>query len=102
MSDNIETIPGLPYSFPRLVLTTIHEAFIDNHHLMDKRQETLLNFNGIERTEVLVHVRTIDDKSYKVTEISGESLVETEMTEDEVNQFEIDWTSLWDRSRILV
>ena len=104
MSDNIETIPGLPYSFPRLVLTTIHEAFIDNHHLMDKRQETLLNFNGIERTEVLVHVRTIDDKSYKVTEISKisaydcgvpESQVETEMAEDEVKQFEEDWTSLW-------
>ena len=98
----METIPGLPYSFPRLVLTTIHEGFIDNHHLIDKKQETLLNFNGIERTEVLVHVRTIDDKSIIVTEISGESYVETEMTEDEVNQFEEDWTSLWYRCRLLV
>ena len=100
----METIPGLPYSFPRLVLTTIQEGFIDNHHLIDKKQETLLNFNGIERTEVLVHVRTIDDKSYKVTEIAaaGESLVETEMTEDEVKQFEEDWTSLLYRCRLLV
>ena len=69
----------------------------------------------------MVHVRTIDDKSYKVLEIivkcdcdchsgvgdtsnsvcicdcaNGPILgVETEMAENEVKQFEEDWTRLW-------
>ena len=54
-------------------------------------------------TKIVVHIRTIDDKSYKVTEmVTGEDealerQVETDMTEDEVKQFEEDWTNLWNR-----
>ena len=50
---------------------------------------------------VLVHIRSIDDKSYKVTEINNgdnaapETQVETDMAEDEVKKFEEDWTNLW-------
>ena len=52
---------------------------------------------------VLVHIRSIDEKSYKVTEINNgenealERQVESDMTEDEVKQFEEDWTNLWNR-----
>ena len=81
------------------VFTTTHELLVDGHHLVEKKQKTLSHANGIEKTLVLLHVRTIDDKSYKVTEtnFSGvpESRVETEMAEDEVKQFEEDWASLW-------
>ena len=84
---------------PHLVSTTKHEVFVDGHRLFEKKLKTLTVCNGIEKTHALVHVRTIDDKSYKVTETnySGvpESQVETEMAEDEVKQFEKDWTSLW-------
>ena len=86
------------------VFTTTHELLVDGHHLIEKKQKTLSHADGIEKTLVLLHVRTIDDKSYKVTEISKisaydcgvpESQVETEMAEDEVKQFEEDWASLW-------
>ena len=77
------------------VFTTTHELLVDGHHLIEKKQKTLSHADGIEKTLVLLHVRTIDDKSYKVTETFDERHVETEMTEDEVNQFEEDWTSLW-------
>ena len=78
------------------VFTTTHGLLVDGHHLVEKKQKILNHANGIF---VLLHVRTIDDKSYKVTEtnFSGvpESRVETEMAEDEVKQFEEDWASLW-------
>ena len=78
--------------------TTKHELFVDGHHLIEKKLKTIFVCNGIEK-RVLIHDRTIDDKSYKVTETnhSGvpESQIETEMAEDEVKQFEEDWASLW-------
>ena len=81
------------------VFTTTHELLVDGHHLIEKKQKTLSHADGIEKTLVLLHVRTIDDKSYKVTEtnLNGvpESQVETEMAEDEVKQFEEDWTRMW-------
>ena len=83
------------------VFTTTHELLVDGHHLVEKKQKTLSHVDGIEKTLVLLHLRTIDDKSYKETTKTnyGGSLeygqVETEMAEDEVKQFEEDWTSLW-------
>ena len=109
MSDNMDkTIENNETLSPLIenhhVFTTTHELLVDGHHLIEKKQKTLSHADGIEKTLVLLHVRTIDDKSYKVTEISKisaydcgvpESQVETEMAEDEVKQFEEDWTSLW-------
>ena len=104
MSDNMDkTIENNETLSPLIenhhVFTTTHELLVDGHHLIEKKQKTLSHADGIEKTLVLLHVRTIDDKSYKVTEtnLNGvpESQVETEMAEDEVKQFEEDWTSLW-------
>ena len=80
------------------VVTMTHELRVDGHHLIEKKQKTLIHTDGIDETLVLVHLRSIDDKSYKVTETSGvpESQVETDMDEDEVKKFEEDWTNLWD------
>ena len=85
------------------VVTMTHELRIDGHHLIEKKQKTLFHTNDrtneTDKTLVLVHLRSIDDKSYKVTETNycgiPESQVETDMAEDEVKKFEEDWTSLW-------
>ena len=105
MSDNMDktventVVEPLPLIENHHVFTTTHELLVDGHHLIEKKQKTLSNADGIEKTLVLLHVRTIDDKSYKVTETnySGvpESQVETEMAEDEVKKFEEDWSSFW-------
>ena len=74
-----------------------HELWIDGHHLIEKKQKTLID----GKDETLVHIRSIDEKSYKVTEINNgedealERQVESDMTEDEVKQFEEDWTNMW-------
>ena len=90
------------------VVDMTHELRIDGHHLIEKKQKNLIQ-NGIDKTLVLVHIRSIDDKSYKVTsfaEINNdqddfpEPQVETDMAEDEVKKFEEDWTSLWNLGTI--
>ena len=79
-----------------------HELWIDGHHFIEKKQKHLIHTNGNDKTLVLVHIRSIDEKSYKVTEINNgeddalERQVESDMTEEEVKQFEEDWTNLWD------
>ena len=103
------------------VYTSTQEMLEDGHHLMEKKQETLHRANGKTTGLVLVHERTIDDKSYKVTETINyycendcdgcdrcrpnepsyiftlsSHKIETEMDEEEVKQFEEDWTSMWD------
>ena len=81
--------------------TMTHELRIDGRHLIEKKQKNLIHTDGNDKTLVLVHIRSIDDKSYKVTAINNgdntapETQVETDMAEDEVKKFEEDWTSLW-------
>ena len=95
------------------VVSMTHELRIDGHHLIEKTQKNLIQrTDGIDKTLVLVHIRSIDDKSYKVTEINsdqddapeaiphGIQKFETDMTEDEVKKFEEDWTSLWNLGTI--
>ena len=58
------------------------ELRVDCHHLIEKKQKTLLDGND-EKNLVSVHFRSIDDKSYKVTEIIDEAMerqFETNMT----------------------
>ena len=96
--ENKEALPAPPLIENHHVVSMEHEMRVDGHHLMEKKQKSL-----VDRTLVLVHIRSIDEKSYKVTEINrcnGEDVeeehqVESDMTEDEVKQFEEDWTNLW-------
>ena len=92
------------------VYTSTQEMLEDGHHLMEKKQETLHRANGKTTGLVLVHERTIDDKSYKVTETINyycendcdgcdrcrHIKIETEMDEEDVKQFEEDWINMWD------
>ena len=86
-------------------VSTEHELRVyghRRHHLKEKKEKIL-----VRGYSVLVHTRSIDEKSYKVTEIEFEEVcdcsdddglerrVESDMTEDEVKQFEEDWTNLW-------
>ena len=117
-NENQEARPVAPLMEKQIVETTEQELRVDGHHLIDKKQKSFIDANEIGRQIfqsdfssdmmffeklVVVHIRTIDDKSYKVTEmVTGEDealerQVETDMTEDEVKQFEEDWTNLWNR-----
>ena len=90
------------------VVMMTQEMRIDGHHLIEKKHKMLIHrTGGLEKTLVLVHIRSIDDKSYKVTESNNfenddapETQVETDMAEDEVKKFEEDWTSLWNLGTI--
>ena len=86
----------------RRVVTTENEVEFDGHHLIEKKQKTLIN--GNYRT--LVHIRSIDEKSYKLTEIYFINGFDRQvvwepsgMTEDEVKKFEEDWKNLWKPER---
>ena len=86
------------------VVMMTHELRIDGHHLIEKKHKAI---DSEDRWTFLVHIRSIDDKSYKVTESNNnfddaapETQVETDMAEDEVKKFEEDWTSLWNRGTI--
>ena len=83
--------------------STEHEQRVDGHHLKEKMEKIL-----VRGDLVLVWTRSIDEKSYKVTQIGPEEAcccsddddqferrVESDMTEDEVKKFEEDWTNLW-------
>ena len=68
----------------------IHELWVDDHHLIEKKK-TLID--GNDKTLVLVHIRSIDDKHYKeVTEadVPG-SKVESNITKDEFKKFDRCW-----------
>ena len=93
--ENKEACSVAPLIENRRVVTMENEVEVDGHHLIEKKQKTLIN--GNYRT--LVHIRSIDEKSYKVTEIyfinALDRQVESDMTEDEVKKFEEDWKNLW-------
>ena len=79
------------------VVSMEHELRVSGQHLSEKKTKTVMD----DKTIIMEHTRTIDGKWYKVTETRhgeddiGERKVETEMTEDEVNQFAEEWSKLW-------
>ena len=75
---------------------------VDGYHLLERKQKTVQDGTNTDSGEstIIEHVRTIDDRTYKVTEHfkngSTTRTVETYMTEEEIKQFESDWSSLWE------
>ena len=87
-----------------VVTTTVHETLkVNGYHLVDKKQQTLVDPKASDNSPkmtIIIHSRSIDDRSYAVqwyhTEGNDEDrIVETEMTQEEVQWFEEDWCSLW-------
>lgn len=85
------------------IVTFEHELRVEGHYLCEKKQKTVIepeNKPEEKPTNILVHIRSIDVKEYKVTQISKgdeepQRSVDTNMTEDEVAEFEADWARLW-------
>ena len=86
------------YEETERVVTTTQELWIDGHHLIEKTKKTIRPSLYVQNYFlVLVHSRSIDDKSYH-----SFPQVETDMTEDEVKKFKEDWTNLWDPDSALI
>ena len=72
------------------------EMKVDGYHLIERREETL-----VDHKTIVVHSRSIDDRSYAVKRTLTEDkdvvkiVTETEMTHEEVEQFEEYWSNLW-------
>ena len=83
---------------------------VQNHNLIETKEKTLFEGTNTESGDsktIIEHIRTIDDRTYKVTEhfmngfANGNRSVETDMTEEEVKQFESDWSSWWEPKTIV-
>ena len=102
------------YEDHHIILTMEHEMKIDGHYLTEKIKQTTLieslNPESIgDQTIVREQTRSINDKFYKVTKIKDgidddptkekrfETIenVETDMTDEDIKQFEDDWTKFW-------
>ena len=99
------------------ITTTVHEMKVKGYHLMEKKQETLVDPKASDSTPkmtILIHSRSIStddpsiaDRCYVVQENITDGVVirtedkkyldrnETEMTPEEVQRFEEDWCNLW-------
>ena len=99
------------------ITTTIHEIKVNGYHLVEQKQEILVDTKASDYTPemtILIHSRSIfsddpsiDDRCYVVQENITENEVirtegkkcldqnETEMTPEEVQKFEEDWCTLW-------
>ena len=74
---------------------------VNGHYLQDKKHQILskASENDPKMTRI-IHSRSIDDRSYAVQWIIPEGedearIVETEMTQEEVQRFEKDWCNMW-------
>ena len=84
------------------VTTLVHEMKVDGYHLVERKQKT--NVDPSDKTPkmtISIHSRSIDDRCYDVQETLTEGMdepdrvIETQMTQEEVEKFEEDWSILW-------
>ena len=86
------------------VTTVVHEMKVNGHHLVERKQKTNVNPEASEdkpKMTIITHSRSIDNRCYEVQETLTEGMDEpdrviaTEMTQEEVEKFEEDWSTLW-------
>ena len=86
------------------VTTMVHEMKVDRYHLVEMKQKSTVDPKASEdapKVTTFIHTRSIDDRSYAVQETLSEGeevperTVETQMTQEEVEKFEEDWSNLW-------
>ena len=76
--------------------TVCSEMKVNGYHLIERREETL-----VDHMTIVIHSRSIDGHSYAVIKTLTEDkdvvkiVTETEMTHEEVEQFEEYWSNLW-------
>ena len=70
---------------------------VNGHYLQDKKHQILSKASESDpKMTRIIHSRSIDDRSYVVqwNTIDENKIVETEMTQEEVQRFEEDWYTL--------
>ena len=87
------------------VTTLVHEMKVDGHHLVERKQKTNVDpiaSDDAPKMTIIIHSRSIDDRYYDVQETLTEGrrlllnqVIETKMTQEEVERFEEDWINLW-------
>ena len=91
------------------ITTMEHDLQNEGYFLSEKKKRTVVKAEDPESSTkmVMVHLRSIDDRYYKVTELTEfndrcctdgknvERMVETEMSTEEIENFEIDWELYW-------
>ena len=89
-----------------VITTSVHEMKVNGHHLVNKKQKTLVDskaYDGTPKMTIINHSRSIDDRSYAVQwnliegkdECDEDRIIETQMTQEEYQSFEEDWCSMW-------
>ena len=75
---------------------------IGEAYLSEKKQKTTITKpDSNDETVILRHLRSINGKCYKVTfthlpdQPEPEKVIETEMSEEEIAEFEKTWKELW-------
>ena len=85
------------------IKTIVHEMKVNGYHLverktMERKQKNFVHPNASDNTTrmaIITHSRSIDDRSY-VVQIgqASDQVVETQMTQEQVERFEEDWSNL--------
>ena len=84
--------------------TMVHGMKVNGYHLLERKQNSLVDPRVLEdspRLTVFVHFRSIDARTYSVIETLNEDeevlnqVIETHMNQQEVENFEEDWSNLW-------
>ena len=86
------------------ITTLVHEMKVNGYHSVERKQKTNVDPKASDNTSkmtISIHSRSIDDRFYDVQETLTEGMdepdlvIETEMTQEEVETFEEDWSKLW-------
>ena len=86
------------------ITTVVHEMKVNGHHLVERKQKSNFNPKASDNTPkmtIIIHSRSIDNRYYEIQETLTDGMDEparviaTEMTQEEVEKFEEDWSTLW-------
>ena len=84
--------------------TMVHGMKVNDYHLLERKQNSLVDPRALEdspKMTMFVHFRSIDARTYSVIETLNEDeevlnqVIETHMNQQEVENFEEDWSNLW-------
>ena len=84
--------------------TTVHGMKMNGYQLLERKQNSLVDPRASEdspKMNMFVHFRSIDARTYSVIETLNENeevlnqVIETHMSQQEVEKFEEDWNKLW-------
>ena len=107
--EDVEEAPAMASASAQIlethgITTVVHEMKVNGYHLVERKQKTNVDPKASDNTPKMtmtVHSRSIDDRFYDVQETLTEGMdepdrvIETEMTQEEVETFEEDWRNLW-------